>query len=219
MNTFVGSPSYSKGVLSLSIPKDAVKARYDFLRRLGLDLDVIRRLADMLALMEDNQGLEELSVPAVGASIHALADRSLDYILSGLCEEYSEAVDRSMESPPSDLAELILKNLDPVTGAFTLEATISGFETGQPVASVRSPKAPDPITKAMMNSQKIASLAKLLIPLSDQALRPSNKSAPLEGNCEDLLVTAEMIVGLAVENIRLLDDPCLSSAASEGGDL
>lgn len=55
-------------------------------------------MADMLVLMEDNQGLEELNIPAIGAGIHALADRSQDYILSGLCEEYSEATDRIKEN-------------------------------------------------------------------------------------------------------------------------
>ena len=214
MNTFIGSPSYSNGVFSLSIPKDAVKARYDFLQRLGLDLDVIRRLADMLALMEDNQGLEELSVPAVGASIHALADRSRDYILSGLCEEYSEATARSKESPPSDLAEQtskndlakqILNNLDPTTDVFALKATIGGIETGQPVVSVSNPKEPDPVAQAMMNSRKIEALGKSLVKMSDHAL--PNKSALLDNNSEDLLVMAEMIVTLARETNGLIDQP------------
>ena len=113
-DTFIGSPSYSNGVLTLSIPKDAVKARYAFLQRLVLDIDATKRLADMLALMEDNQSLEELSVPAVGASIHALADRSLDRILSGLCEEYSLATDCDNESAKKDseVAESLSALLD-----------------------------------------------------------------------------------------------------------
>jgi hypothetical protein len=98
MSTFVGSPSYSNGVLTLPIPKDALKARYDFLQQLAIDIEAMSKLADMLVLMETNEGLQELNVSAIGASIAALADRSQDYILGGLCEEYSEAADRIKEN-------------------------------------------------------------------------------------------------------------------------
>lgn len=193
MSTFVGSPSYSNGVLTLSIPKDAVKARYDFLQRLGLDLDVMRRLADMLALMEDNQGLEELSVPAVGASIHALADRSLDYILSALCEEYSLATDPDKESVKkgSEVAEP-LSNEAAQHRAIVNDA-LEDFIFG------------DPVVKAISNSRKIEALGKSLVQMSDNDLK--SKSASLDNNSEDLLVMAEMIVKLARETNELLDQP------------
>lgn len=197
MSAFIGSPSYSNGVLTLSIPKDAVKARYAFLQRLVLDLDVMRRLADMLALMEDNQGLEELSVPALGTSIHALADRSLDRILSGLCEEYSLTTDPNKESAKggSEVAE-------PLSNEAAQHRAIANDALEDFIFN-------DPVVKAISNSRKIEALGKSLVQMSDSELQ--NTSALLDNNSEDLLVMADMIVTLAREINELLDQP-------EGGD-
>ena len=195
VSTFVGSPAYANGVLTLPIPEGAVKARYDFLQQLGLDIQSIGQMADMLVLMEDSQGLEELNIPAIGAGIHALADRSQDYILSGLCEEYSEATDRAKKPSPS---------LSKANHRAFIDDALEDVVSGKLAID-------DPVNQAIMNSRKVESLGKSLVQMSEFNLQ--NKSAMLEHNLEDLLVMAEMIVTLANETNRLIDQPHLWRAS------
>jgi len=101
LETYVSPIKYSDGVLTLTIPQDVISLRYKYLSQLGTDLASVKQLSDMLIWQKYDAGLDELDTSAIGAGIHALADRSEQYVLGAICEEYSEAADRSKESSAS----------------------------------------------------------------------------------------------------------------------
>ena len=141
----------------------------------------------MLIWQKYDAVLDVLDTSAIGAGIHALADRSEQYVLGAICEEYSEAADRSKEHPLSKANHRAV--IDDA-----LEDIVSGD------LSINSP-----VTQTIMNSRKIEALGKSLVKMLDYAL--PNKSALLDNNSQDLLVMAEMIVTLARETNDLIDQP------------
>ena len=187
LETYVSPIKYSDGVLTLTIPQDVITLRYKYLSQLSTDLASVKQLSDMLIWQKYDAGLDELDTSAIGAGIHALADRSEQYVLGAICEEYSEAADRSEEHPLSKANHRAV--IDDA-----LEDIVSG------VLSID-----DPVAQAILNSRKIEALGKSLVKMSDHAL--PNKSALLDNNSEDLLVMAEMIVKLARETNDLIDQP------------
>ena len=187
LETYVSPIKYSDGVLTLTIPQDVISLRYKYLSQLGTDLASVKQLSDMLIWQKYDAGLDELDTSAIGAGIHALADRSEQYVLGAICEEYSEAADRSEEHPFSKASHRAV--IDDA-----LEDIVSGDLS-----------IDDPVAQAIMNSRKIEALGKSFVKMSDHAL--PNKSALLDNNSEDLLVMAEMIVKLARETNDLIDQP------------
>jgi len=189
LETYVSPIKYSDGVLTLTIPQDVISLRYKYLSQLGTDLASVKQLSDMLIWQKYDAGLDELDTSAIGAGIHALADRSEQYVLGAICEEYSEAADRWKESSAS-----LAKASHRAVIDDALEDIVSGDLS-----------IDDPVAQAIMNSRKIEALGKSFVKMSDHAL--PNKSALLDNNSEDLLVMAEMIVKLARETNDLIDQP------------
>ena len=187
LETFVSPIKYLDGELTLSIPQDVIALRYKYLSQLGTDLASVKQLSDMLIWQKYDAGLDELDTSAIGAGIHALADRSEQHVLGSMCEEYGEAADCSKEHSLSKANHRAV--IDD-----TLEDVISGGLA-----------AGDPCTQATMNCRKIEALGKSLVTMSDHAV--PNKSALLDSNSEDLLVMAEMIVRLAREANDLINQP------------
>ena len=93
---------YSDEAMSLSIPLDVAESRRDFLARLNQDIDAISRIGDMLAQAGSDAGLATLNdhaefyLPAIGAAIQALAERSASGHINGLSEEYGAACNQAI---------------------------------------------------------------------------------------------------------------------------